>query len=100
MDPRRRYRDLADRRGPLARRLRRPVRQAGLARAGRRPHRPGGHRLAGRDQAWRDAVQYVAIDMRTIFKSAIRRVLPQATLVVDHFHWRTRPSPRSAAGSP
>ncbi|MFH8774200.1 ISL3 family transposase [Streptomyces sp. NPDC017958] len=41
--------------------------------------------LADRDQAWRDAVQYVAIDMCTIFKSAIRRVLPQATLVVDHF---------------
>lgn len=34
----------------------------------------------------RDVVQYVAIDMCTIFKSAIRRVLPQATLVVDHFH--------------
>ncbi|MFK0021102.1 transposase [Streptomyces sp. NPDC090798] len=42
--------------------------------------------LADRDQAWRDAVQYVAIDMCTIFKSAIRRVLPPATLVVDHFH--------------
>ncbi|PBC93012.1 transposase [Streptomyces sp. Ag82_O1-15] len=42
--------------------------------------------LADRDQAWRDAVQYVAIDMCTIFKSAIRRVLPQATLAVDHFH--------------
>ncbi|MEU1031584.1 transposase [Streptomyces mirabilis] len=42
--------------------------------------------LADRDQAWRDAVQYVVIDMCTIFKSAIRRVLPQATLVVDHFH--------------
>ncbi|MEV7238985.1 transposase [Streptomyces sp. NPDC051020] len=42
--------------------------------------------LADRDQAWRDAVRYVAIDMCTIFKSAIRRVLPQAALVVDHFH--------------
>lgn len=42
--------------------------------------------LADRDQAWRDAVRYVAIDMCTIFKSAIRQVLPQATLVVDHFH--------------
>lgn len=48
MDPRRGHRDLADRRGPLARRLRRPVRRAGPVRAGRRPHRPGGHRLAGR----------------------------------------------------
>ncbi|MET8437524.1 hypothetical protein ABZV61_33170 [Streptomyces sp900116325] len=27
---------------------------------------------AGRDRAWRDTVQYVAIDMCTIFKSAIR----------------------------
>jgi len=42
--------------------------------------------LAGRDQAWRDAVRFVAIDMCTIFKSAIRQALPQATLVVDHFH--------------
>jgi len=31
---------------------------------------------ADRDQAWRDAVRYVAIDMCTIFKSAIRGVLP------------------------
>jgi transposase len=42
--------------------------------------------LAAREQAWRDAVRYVAIDMCTIFKSAIRQALPQATLVVDHFH--------------
>lgn len=42
--------------------------------------------LADRDQAWRDAIRYVAIDMCTTFKSAIRRVLPQAALVVDHFH--------------
>jgi transposase len=42
--------------------------------------------LDERDQAWRDAVRFVAIDMCTIFKSAVRRVLPRATLVVDHFH--------------
>ncbi|WP_327749898.1 transposase [Streptomyces europaeiscabiei] len=42
--------------------------------------------LVDRDQGWRDAVQYGAIAMCTIFKPAIRRVLPQATLVVDHFH--------------
>jgi transposase len=42
--------------------------------------------LTARDQAWRDAIRYVAIDMCTIFKSAIRRALPDATLVVDHFH--------------
>jgi transposase len=42
--------------------------------------------LAAREQAWRDGVRFVAIDMCTIFKSAIRQVLPHATLVVDHFH--------------
>jgi hypothetical protein len=42
--------------------------------------------LAERDQAWRDAVRFVAIDMCTIFASAIHRALPDATLVVDHFH--------------
>jgi transposase len=42
--------------------------------------------LAKRGQAWRDAVRFVAIDMCTIFKSAICRALPQAILVVDHFH--------------
>ena len=42
--------------------------------------------LGQRDQRWRGGVRYVAIDMCTIFKSAIRRVLPHATLVVDHFH--------------
>jgi transposase len=42
--------------------------------------------LGLRDQAWRDDVRFVAIDMCTIFKSAIRQALPQATLVVDHFH--------------
>jgi transposase len=31
-------------------------------------------------------VRYVAIDMCTIFKSAVREALPQAILVVDHFH--------------
>lgn len=42
--------------------------------------------LGLRDQAWREDVRFVAIDMCTIFKSAIRQALPQATLVVDHFH--------------
>jgi transposase len=31
-------------------------------------------------------VRYVVIDMCTIFKSTITRMLPHATLVVDHFH--------------
>jgi transposase len=42
--------------------------------------------LGQRTQAWRDAVRFVAIDMCTIFKSAVREALPHATLVVDHFH--------------
>jgi transposase len=35
---------------------------------------------------WRDAVQVVAIDMCSIYASAIRRMLPQATVVADLFH--------------
>src|SRR5580692_4935537 len=36
--------------------------------------------------AWRDAVQVVAIDMCSIYASAVRRALPHAQLVVDLFH--------------
>jgi transposase len=36
--------------------------------------------------AWRQRIDYVAIDMCTIFKSAICRVLPKARIVVDAFH--------------
>jgi transposase len=42
--------------------------------------------LAGATPAWRDAVQVVAIDMCTIYASAVRRMLPHATLTVDLFH--------------
>ena len=42
--------------------------------------------LAGAAPAWRDAVQVVAIDMCTIFASAVRRMLPRAKLAVDLFH--------------
>ncbi|WP_219539950.1 ISL3 family transposase [Nonomuraea guangzhouensis] len=42
--------------------------------------------LNQRDPAWRQHVAFVAIDMCTIFKSAVRTALPQARLVVDHFH--------------
>lgn len=38
------------------------------------------------DDTWRQSVRFVAIDMCTIFKSAIRDALPRARLVVDHFH--------------
>jgi transposase len=42
--------------------------------------------LARASQAWRDAVQVVAIDMCSIYASAVRRALPHAQLVVDLFH--------------
>ena len=42
--------------------------------------------LASQPAAWRDRIRYVTIDMCTIFVSAVRRVLPHARLVVDHFH--------------
>jgi len=42
--------------------------------------------LAGATPAWRDAVQVVAIDMCTIYASAVRRMLPGARLAVDLFH--------------
>jgi transposase len=34
----------------------------------------------------RAAVRVVAIDMRTVFKAAVRGSLPHAVLVVDRFH--------------
>ena len=42
--------------------------------------------LAGATPAWRDAVQVVAIDMCTIYLSAVRRMLPGAAIAVDLFH--------------
>src|SRR2546425_4571288 len=42
--------------------------------------------LAQAVPAWRDAVQVVAIDMCSIYASAVRRMLPAALLVVDLFH--------------
>jgi transposase len=42
--------------------------------------------LAACPHAWREHVKAVAIDMCTVFKAAIRQVLPHALLVVDHFH--------------
>jgi transposase len=42
--------------------------------------------LAQATPAWRDAVEVVAIDMCSIYASAVRRMLPAARLVVDLFH--------------
>ena len=36
--------------------------------------------------AWRDRIEVVAIDMCTVFASAVRRALPQARIAVDLFH--------------
>jgi transposase len=42
--------------------------------------------LAAQPAAWRDRVRYVAIDMCTVFLSAVRRYLPHAQVIIDHFH--------------
>lgn len=42
--------------------------------------------LAARTAQWRDSVHVVAIDMCSAYRAAIAEYLPDATLVVDHFH--------------
>ena len=42
--------------------------------------------LAQASPAWRDRIEVVAIDMCSIYKSAVRRMLPAAQLVIDLFH--------------
>ncbi|WP_344194079.1 transposase, partial [Acrocarpospora corrugata] len=44
--------------------------------------------LAARDPAWREQVRWVAIDMSSVYKSAVTAsgLLPNAALVVDLFH--------------
>jgi transposase len=42
--------------------------------------------LAQAAPAWRDAVRVVAIDMCSIYASAVRRMLPGAQIAVDVFH--------------
>jgi transposase len=42
--------------------------------------------LAQATAAWRDAVRVVAIDMCSIYASAVRRMLPGAQIAVDLFH--------------
>jgi transposase len=42
--------------------------------------------LGGRDQAWRDGIEFVAIDMSTTYAKAAREALPHAKLIVDRFH--------------
>jgi len=42
--------------------------------------------LAQATPAWRDAIQVVAIDMCSIYASAVRRILPGTQIAVDLFH--------------
>jgi transposase len=42
--------------------------------------------LGERPESWRRQVRHVAIDMCTVFLSAARTALPDAKVVVDHFH--------------
>jgi len=42
--------------------------------------------LAGATPAWRDAVRVACIDLCSIYASAVRRMLPRATLAADLFH--------------
>jgi transposase len=42
--------------------------------------------LTARDQAWRESITHVAIDMSVTYAKAAREALPHATLIVDRFH--------------
>lgn len=42
--------------------------------------------LKARPRYWRQRVQYVAIDMSSEFRKAVRETLPKAKVSVDHFH--------------
>src|SRR5512135_1447161 len=42
--------------------------------------------LAKQPQAWRDRIEVVALDPSAPFAAAVHRLLPAATIVVDHFH--------------
>ena len=42
--------------------------------------------LASRDPAWLAGIEVVALDPSAPFAAAVRRLLPQATIVVDHWH--------------
>jgi transposase len=42
--------------------------------------------LEERGQAWKDAVQVVAMDPCVTYRAAVTEALPQAVIVADHFH--------------
>jgi transposase len=59
--------------------------------------------LARCSAAWRDHIGVVAVDMCTIYASAVRRMLPAARLVIDLFHvvqLAVKMTGRSAPGGP
>jgi transposase len=59
--------------------------------------------LASTPLEWRRAIRYVAIEMSTGYRAAVRTGLPHTTIVVDHFHVsssRTRSCPPCAAAPP
>jgi transposase len=42
--------------------------------------------LDDRGDEWKDQVRFVAIDPCAVYRSAVERALPNAVIVVDHFH--------------
>lgn len=59
--------------------------------------------LAAQPELWREGVEVVAVDPAAPFALAVRRLLPTATIVVDHWHLvrlANRWSPRCGSGSP
>jgi transposase len=42
--------------------------------------------LEDRGPRWKDQVRFVAIDPCAVYRSAVERALPDAVIVVDHFH--------------
>jgi transposase len=42
--------------------------------------------LEQQPESWRARIGFVAIDMSASYRAAVRRALPAATIVVDHFH--------------
>src|SRR5512142_350567 len=42
--------------------------------------------LGAQPQAWRDGIEVVTLDPSAPFAAAVRRLLPPATIVVDHWH--------------
>ena len=74
-------------RRPVAHLLLRPVRGSGLlGQVEGRTADDAAYWLAQATTAWRDATRVVAIDMCSIYASAVRRMLPGAQIAVDLFH--------------